>query len=57
MHSGGSRDIARRLVAARSDQWGAARRLAEARSERWSAVISRRLSAAMREEGAARVVP
>jgi hypothetical protein len=47
--SGGSRDIVRRLAAARSDRWGAARRLAAAIHERCAAIISRRLAAARRE--------
>jgi hypothetical protein len=42
VHSGGSRDAARRLLAARS--------LAAARRERWAAVISRRLAAAWRKQ-------
>jgi hypothetical protein len=47
--SRGSRDAARRLVAARSEWWGVARRLVAARSERWAATVSRRLAAASRE--------
>jgi hypothetical protein len=62
--SGGSRDTARRLAAARSERWGAARRLAAAKHERWAVAISRRLAAARRERWGttvsrrvARVVP
>jgi hypothetical protein len=46
VHSGGSRDAARRLPVARSDRWDAARSLAAARREQWATVISRRLEAA-----------
>jgi hypothetical protein len=45
VHSGGSRDAARRLAAAGSDRWGAARSLAATRRERWAAFVSRRLAA------------
>jgi hypothetical protein len=44
--SGGSRDAARRLQAARSDWWGTAWSLTAARRERWAAVVSRSLTAA-----------
>jgi hypothetical protein len=42
--TGGSRDIARWLTAARSEWWDAARRLAASRRERWGAAISRRVA-------------
>jgi hypothetical protein len=64
MDSGGSRDAARRLAAARSDRWGAPRSLAVARHKRWAATVSRRLTAARCERWgttvsrrAARVIP
>jgi hypothetical protein len=62
--SGGRKDAARRLAAAKSDRWGATRSPKAARRKRWAAVVSRRLTVARRERWgttvsgkAARVIP